>query len=286
MNEQRAAQQIVSSGCIRLDRLDPRVLGEFVDRATPVVTKDAAFEAFRKQSENWAKGVAYADTLELLDAKHRDVVIVHGCDNPDVNGIYVFKPVGTIAMYYKQDISVSMKDPLKSIDNRSGKTEIKVKKTNSPSAASDEGKIPAITSRKSDEDFILDGAEKEKLTGSKNAVFDNSTHASESDAKTEKMNNLSSGRPSPYQGDKQTAGDAKATENDEEDENSNVYTLEEDETDKTWYIKRGESDLLFKAPFEFPHHDFTKVPFDTWTVEDEDPDCTPPLVLFVPVASA
>jgi hypothetical protein len=167
-----AAQRVVDS--IKLDRLDPRVLGKFVDRGT-VVTPQAAFSAFRKQAEAWANGIPFA--RRSVDEKDRDVVVVHACGNPNVNGVYVYKPAGAVNMYYKQ---------------------------NSP---------------------------------------------------------------------------------DEEKETKEAYTLEEDETDKTWYLKHGDSDLLFKAPFE-SDHDFTKVPFDAWEAEDEEEDCAPPLILFVPVASA
>jgi len=164
-----AARRVVAS--IKLERLDPRILGEFVDRGT-VVTPEVAFPVFRQQAEAWANGATFS--RKSSGEKQRDVVIVHGCGNPEVNGVYVYQPAGAVNMYYKQ---------------RSG------------------------------------------------------------------------------------------------EEKPSDFTLEEDETDKTWYLKRGESDLLFKAPFE-RDHDFTKVPFDTWEAEDEEENCTPPYILFVPVASA
>jgi hypothetical protein len=193
-----AAQEVVSS--LQLHRLDPRVLGNFVDRGT-VVTPGAASDAFRQQAEAWAEGVPFS--ARDIDERTRDVVVVHGCGNPDVNGVYVYKPAGAVSLYVKQ----------------------------------------------------------------KEGTTDNMSNAGGGEEKED------------------TTMDKRHQKKKQKQKKNNVFTLEEDETDKTWYLKRGESDLLFKAPFE-RLHDFTKVPFDTWRAEDEEEHCTPPLILFVPIASA
>lgn len=172
------AAQYVSS-TLQLDNLDPQTLGSFVDRGK-VVTAEAGLKAFRKQAETWKNGTPYAFVNARRISEGGDVVLVHGCGNTEVNGVYVFTeqmPDSDVGHHY--------------VLNRT------IRDTGSP---------------------------------------------------TNKRE---------------------------------CYVLEEDLAERTWYVRKGESDLLFKAPFERVH-DVTKVPFDSWETEEENADCKPPLMLLIP----
>jgi hypothetical protein len=185
-NEKRrdVAKSVASK--LKLDNLDPQTLGSLLDRGS-VVTAESGLQAFRKQAETWKNGTPYAFVNARRISEGGNVVLVHGCGNSAVNGVYVF--TDQIA------------------DNDAGRHYELSRKTEI---------------------------------------------AEEGDGSTD---------------------------------NEHLYVVEEDLAERVWYIRRGESDLLFKAPFE-SKHDETTVPFGTWEAEDEEGDCVPPIMLFVPQPDA